>query len=60
MEKKLINLELHPKEYQLIQFFRDQLKFGTVEIVVHAGIPEKYRVVEGRFDGNVKQLDNDF
>lgn len=59
-ENKLINLELHPKEYQLIQFFRKQFKYGTVELTIHSGLPQGYtiRTIEGKFDGNINAIDN--
>lgn len=54
--KQKINIDLHPKEYQFIQFLRTQFKFGTLEISVHNGLPQGYviRTIEGKFDGNVE------
>lgn len=60
-KSKLINLELHPKEYQLIQFFRKQFRNGAIEIKIHGGLPDSYiiKTIEGRFDGNLqKTVDN--
>ncbi len=57
-KNKLINLELHPKEYQLIQFFRKQFRNGTIEIKTHGGLPDAYviRTIDGKFDGNLTKI----
>ena len=56
MAERKIVMELKPKEYQLIKFMREEFKFGRGELVVHAGLPQKFIVKEPEkiFDGNVK------
>lgn len=56
MAERKIVMELHPKEYQLIKFIREEFKFGKVELVIHAGQPQKIIIKEPEkiFDGNVK------
>ena len=43
---KSVTIELTPKEWNLIMFMRNKLKYGKVELVIHAGQPQKVVVKE--------------
>ena len=51
--EKLIPIELKPKEYQLIDFLRNNFRSGKVELIVHNHLPERVVIkeIETRFDG---------
>ena len=50
-----IEYRLTVKELQLILFIRNEFRFGKVELIVHAGQPQKVVIKEPEviFDGNL-------
>lgn len=40
MEKKLL-YKITEKERQLLRFMREEHKYGSIEVVIHAGQPRK-------------------
>ena len=48
-EKRKIKMELNPNEAWVVEKWRKQYRFGTIEIKIHEGIPqfiEKVRIKE--------------
>lgn len=54
MDKKTINIDLKPKEWQLIKFLRDSFKYGDLKLVVYNHEPVDIVILEPRIhlDGN--------
>ena len=43
---KSVTIELTPKEWNLIMFMRNSLQYGKVELIIHAGQPQKVVIKE--------------
>ena len=55
MDGKL-DFKCSKKEIQLLEYIRNEFKFGKLLLVVHAGSPQKVIIKEPEkiFDGNIK------
>ena len=56
---KTIAIKITEKEYQLLKFIREEIRFGTVDLVIHSGQPKKVIIkqIERLFDENIEGLD---